>query len=140
MRLVLDTNVVISALVWGGAPHQLLAAAAQGRAELCTCEELCTELSVVLQRPKFAAQLRIANTHAAKLASRYRAICRLTSLHAPIPNVCRDPKDDVVLACALAARAELIVSGDNDLLALQTYQKIPILRASEAIKYLHSPP
>jgi putative PIN family toxin of toxin-antitoxin system len=140
VRLVLDTNVVISALLWGGTPHQLLAAAAQGRVELCTCEELCTELLVVLQRPKFVAQLWIANTHAAKLVSIYRAICQLAPIHAPLPKVCHDPKDDVVLACALAAGADLIVSGDNDLLALQTYQTIPILRVNEAIKHIHSLP
>ena len=49
------------------------------------------------------------------------------------PVVIRDPDDDKVLACAIAARAELIVSGDNDLLVLASYQNIPIVKITEAL-------
>ena len=50
-----------------------------------------------------------------------------------IPQVVRDPDDNHVLACALAAKAEIVVSGDKDLLDLSTYQNIPILSAAEAL-------
>ena len=53
-----------------------------------------------------------------------------------IPRVVRDPDGDHVLACALAAKAELIVSGDQDLLVLHEYQGIPILPAAEALRRL----
>jgi predicted nucleic acid-binding protein len=54
-------------------------------------------------------------------------------------TVCRDADDDAVLACALAARADLIVSGDKDLLVLQAFQGIPILTAAQALQWLKTP-
>jgi predicted nucleic acid-binding protein len=51
----------------------------------------------------------------------------------PVP-ICRDPDDDHVLACALAAQAEIIVSRDNDLLILHPFQDIPILAAADALQ------
>ncbi len=51
----------------------------------------------------------------------------------PLP-VCRDPDDDAVLACALAAHADLIVSGDDDLLTLKEFQHIPIISAAQAMQ------
>lgn len=53
---------------------------------------------------------------------------------ATVPQIVRDPDDDHVLACALAARAELIVTGDDDLLTIKTYQDIPIVTAAEALR------
>ena len=51
----------------------------------------------------------------------------------PLP-VCRDPDDDAVLACALAAQADLIVSGDEDLLILKEFQHIPIITPAQAMQ------
>ena len=49
-------------------------------------------------------------------------------------SVSRDPDDDAVLACALAARADLVVSGDNDLLVLKSFEGIPIVTVSQAVR------
>ncbi len=54
--------------------------------------------------------------------------------------LCRDPDDDAVLACALAADADLIISGDQDLLVLKSIQGIPILTAAQALERLGIPP
>lgn len=54
------------------------------------------------------------------------------------PRVVRDPDDDHVLACALTARADLIVTGDNDLLDLHAYQNIPIITAAEALRRIEA--
>jgi putative PIN family toxin of toxin-antitoxin system len=53
-----------------------------------------------------------------------------------LPQIVRDPDDDHVLACALAARADLIVTGDSDLLTLLNYQDIPIVTPAEALRRL----
>jgi predicted nucleic acid-binding protein len=57
----------------------------------------------------------------------------------PLPQpVCRDPDDDAVLACALAAQADLIVSGDDDLLVLKQFQEIRIVTPTQAVKMIRS--
>lgn len=56
-----------------------------------------------------------------------------------IPRICRDPKDDIVLACAIAAQADAIISGDKDLQVLKNYQGIPILNAATALQLLPPP-
>jgi putative PIN family toxin of toxin-antitoxin system len=104
--------------------------------ELYTCEALLIELLAVLQRKKFSAQLALIHTDALRLSNHYRRIAKSASLPSQIPRICRDPMDDVVLACAHAVQADAIVSGDKDLLSLGGYGSIPILRASDAILIL----
>jgi len=70
------------------------------------------------------------------LTLRYAELAQLVN-PAPIPPVVlRDPDDDHVLVCALAARVDLVVSGDPDLLELKEYQGIPIVTASRALDRL----
>ena len=120
-------------MLWGGVPNQLFSAAVQGKAELFTCSELPAELLMVLQRKKFSTQLALIHADALLLCNRYRAMASVVSLALPIPRICRDPMDDVVLACANSIHADAIVSGDNDLLSLRSHSRIPILRAKDAI-------
>lgn len=136
MRAVLDTNTVVSALLWGGAPKGLLTAAAEERIELYTSAALIAELTDVLGRAKFAPRLALANRTVAMLIEQYKGLIE-TVVAAPIaPVVLRDPDDDHVLACALAAQADLIVSGDAHLLDLKAYQGIPVVTAAEALTRL----
>jgi predicted nucleic acid-binding protein len=68
-----------------------------------------------------------------------RRYVNLVQVHVPTPIppvVLSDPDDDEVLACALAARAQLIVTGDRDLLSLKTFRGIPIVNAAEAIRII----
>ncbi|RZT05809.1 putative PIN family toxin of toxin-antitoxin system [Duganella sp. BK701] len=66
----------------------------------------------------------------------YRHLAFQVSLPAIIPKVSRDPKDDVVLACALQSHTDAIVSGDRDLLSLKQYQNIPIVTSTQALNGL----
>lgn len=134
MRVVLDTNVVASALLWGGTPERLIEAAGEGSLECFTSEALIAELAGILGRAKFAAKLRQKNLSAAEIVARYREIAETVEA-APIEETAlRDPDDAAVLACALAARAEAIVSGDADLHALDSYQGIPVLSPADCLK------
>ncbi len=67
MRIVADTNTVVSGLLWFGAPRQVLDAARGGRLQLFTSTELLVELEDILQRPKFAQRLALAGTSAHEL-------------------------------------------------------------------------
>lgn len=95
---------------------------------------LLAELEGVLSRPKFAGQLAKRVLRAADLFDGYAALVVLVTPAKILQPVARDPYDDQTLACALAAKADAIVSGDNDLLTLGSYQGIPLLTASQALE------
>lgn len=135
MRFVLDTNTVISGLLWRGTEHVLLAAAGE-RADvvLYASPWLLAELADVLSRPKLAQAVAASGLSAEALMSRFLDVVRVVAPADIAPVVRRDPDDDQVLACALAARADLIVSGDPHLRNLKSYQGIPIVAAAEGLR------
>jgi uncharacterized protein len=134
MRVVVDTNTLISALLWQGTPYKLFLTLRDNNGiELFTSPALLAELADVLARPHLNARLLKINQSPENLLAE---ITRAFVVIRPIPltqPVRRDPDDDEVLACALTARANFIVSGDADLLVLKTYEGIDILNAVQAI-------
>ena len=131
VHVVADTNTVVSGLLWHGTSRQVLDAARTGVIMLSTSAPLLAELAEVLQRPKFAQRLARVNVTPYILVFGYAALARLVA-PAPIgPVVAVDPDDDAVLACAVAAQVEVIVSGDSDLLALESYEGILISMAAQ---------
>ena len=132
MRLVIDTNTVVSGLLWNNAPFHLIQAALRGRVDLFTSRALLLELEDVLPRRKFAHRIAVTGLDAKRLIARYAVLAQPIT-PAQIEPVSPDPDDDHVLACALAAGADLIVSGDAHLLNLKTFQRIPIITAAEAV-------
>ena len=135
VRLVLDTNTVVSGLLWDKTPSQLINAGLEGRIELFTSQTLLLELEDVLPRQKLARRVAASGLSVAQLVARYALLAQSVS-PAGIERVSADPDDDHVLACAIAAKADLIVSGDPDLLDLKSYQGIPIVNPAEAVKRL----
>lgn len=135
MRLVLDTNTAVSGLLWpGGPPGQLIDAAEAGRIELASSPALLAELRDVLSRDKFAKVMAQRNVSAADLFDGYAALVRLVWPEHTPRVIERDPDDDHVLACAIAAHADLIVSGDRHLTELGSYRGIRVLKAAAAIQ------
>lgn len=136
MRIVIDSNVLISALLWHGKPHALLDYARTGVIDLVLSQGLIGEIENVFHYPKFALILaRTTRTPERILSELHTLTAIITAPPLPRP-VCRDPDDDVVLACAIAAHAELIVSGDDDLLVLKSFAGIPIVNAAEALQII----
>lgn len=132
VRVVADTNTVVSAFLWGGLPAEILAAARKGRIKLHTSPALLAELEEVLSRDKFAARVIQVGGSVPQMIAGYRAL--VTPVRpAAIEPTTRDPDDDHVLACALGAGASLIVTRDRDLLDLGTFRDIHILAAREAL-------
>lgn len=132
MRLVLDTNIVVSGLIWGGVPRRLLDLGRDGQVTLFTSSVLLDELADVLSRNKFAALLKSQAITPAFLMQRYGMLARLVTPQA-IERTVRDADDDALIATALAAQADILVTGDNDLLVLHPHQKIQILNAADAL-------
>ncbi len=133
MRLVLDTNTALSALLWGGLPGRLLDAAQTGRLELASSTALLAELQGVLARAKFANQLARRGLAIPDIFDGYAALVTIVVPAHIAPTVHADPADDAVLTCALAAEADLIVSGDAHLLNLARFHGIPIVNPAGAI-------
>ena len=136
MRVVLDTNVVVSALLWGGLPHRLIEAAAAGDIELVASPTLLAELRDVLGRRHLASRLvQQASTveQAIALYAELTIVVSPTSTPRVVPS---DADDDHVIAAAVTGGAELIISGDRHLLGLGSHQGIPIVDAAEAVRRL----
>lgn len=134
MNVVLDTNAVISGLLWKGAPRQVLDRARTGLFTLFTSTELLIELATVLEREKFAERLKLAETSVEELVYGYAALAITIRPERIDPIVKADPDDDKVLACAKTANAEVIVSGDRHLLDLKEYAGIKILTVSDLLE------
>jgi putative PIN family toxin of toxin-antitoxin system len=133
MNVVLDTNTVISGLFWKGAPRQVLDLARSGSITLFTSPELLVELADVLGRKKFAQRMLQAQVTVDELVFGYAALARTIRPAKIKPVIRADPDDDKVLACAIAAKAILIVSGDSHLLDLNEYKTIKIIPVNELL-------
>ena len=134
MRVVIDTNVLIAGLLWHGSPHALLTQVRSGALGLVSSPALLVELADVLSRTKFDAVLKRTNTSRERLLAEVRQLTQVLDPPPLAQPVCRDPDDDKVLALALAARVELIVSGDRDLLVLQQFEGMPIVDPAQALQ------
>lgn len=133
MRAVADTNTVVSGLLWHGVPRKFLDTARAGAISLYTSDALLAELVEVLPRKKLAKRVAASGMSVEELARRYALLAQRVIPAEIDPVVLADPDDDRVLACALGAQADLIVSGDPHLRNLKTYQGIPIVTAAEAL-------
>jgi putative PIN family toxin of toxin-antitoxin system len=124
IRVVFDTNIFVSALVFGGPPEALLVAATSGAFQLYSSTPLLAELLEVLGG-RFSWP-------APRLRDLERRLARLWTLVEPSAELaaCSDPDDNRVLECAVESRASYIITGDGALLRLDPFQDIRILRAA----------
>ena len=137
MRIVVDTNLLVSGVISPGLPRRLVNGALAGEFELCTSEVLLAELLEVLSREKFAARLVQAKMTPQGFVDDLRRVAVIASPTA-VPRVIEhDADDDHVLAAALSGRADLIASGDKrHVLPLGSCHGMPIVTAREAVERL----
>ena len=131
MRVVIDTNVLISAALFGGTPGRLVPLWRAGRIRPYASAPIVAEYLRVLAYPRFEL------TQAEIEYLLYRQILPHFELVDPPPGpavIPEDPADDAFLHCAVEAEADIIVSGDHHLLNLATYLNIPILTVAQFLK------
>jgi putative PIN family toxin of toxin-antitoxin system len=131
-RIVCDTNVIVSGFVSNASPRRILERVEDGQVRAFTSRELLVELECVLRYSRIDRLLvraRVPRDDIVRwVASRFTIVMPKPS---PQPVVVDDPADDRVLECAVAAGADVVVSGDAHLLNLGTCHGIRIVRASE---------
>ncbi len=109
IRAVYDTNILVSGLLWGGKPAQLIDYLWDERVRLLCLDTLFDEVSRVIKRDKFTARFQaIGTTPDAFLENLRRSVEFVTP--AEIQPIISEPKDNMVLACALGGRADVLIS------------------------------
>ncbi len=136
MRVTVDTNLVVSAFLWGGNPRRVLDAASDGVIDIFTSRDLISELDDVLRRDRFRQRIEAVNSSVDEILDEYIALAELIEVTDIDQVVLRDPDDDAVIACAVSGECELIISGDKDLLDLKEYRGIRILNAADFLSEL----
>lgn len=135
MNVLLDTNVWISGLLWGGNPRKIIQQAEREQITIYLSLPLFQEIEETLNYPKLQVRLQALGIGANQLLLGVRQI---TQFCQPIPlsevPELRDPKDKIILEAALSVPVDVIVSGDGDLLVLGVFQQIPIVTASDFLE------
>ncbi len=129
-RLVLDTNVVLSGLLFPGSTPSLALLKAQGD-EVLASDATLLELVEVTSRIRFDRYIDLGIRQ--RLVAEFAYACETVEIVAPT-RACRDPRDDKFLEVAVHGRADLIVSGDADLLALNPFRGIAILTPAQYLE------
>lgn len=138
LKVVLDTNVFVSSLlVLAGPPAQVLDAWRERRYLLVSSPAIMAEIQTTLNYPRIRRKYAISDQDVAGLLTLLEQDALLVPGEAQVAgDVPQDPADEAVLACAVDAGADLIVSGDRHLLDLESYQGIPILAARAFLGWL----
>ena len=136
LRIVFDSNVIISEFLFGGPPARLLEHALDNSVQAFTSLSILDEVRDVLQRPKFG----LSSDQALTLIEELHDLCEVVTPGRRVRAITADPDDNAILECAQAADAKLIVSGDSHLLDLGQWKGIDIVPPADAIKRIESQP
>jgi hypothetical protein len=133
LRVVLDTNVLVSGLIMLGKPRELLSIIARREATLVLSKEILNEFTKVMRRNKLTEH--VTEEQVERFIENIERIAEFVELESHL-EVVNDPKDDFVINTAIDGRADLIVSGDHHLLSLKEFKGIKIASVDEAVRKL----
>lgn len=129
LRVTLDTNILVSALAFpSGRRARIWELAQRGRYQALTSPDIISELARVLRESFDWEEQRVQR--AIRAVAHTAEVIALTST----VNVVRDPNDNHVVECAIDGKADAIVSGDNDLLAMGNHQNIPVIHPADFLR------
>lgn len=137
LKAVLDTNVLVSGLIkrWrGGIPDQVIRQA--GKFQLCLSKEILEDTHRVLHYPRIRKKYHLSEDLIEEYVNDLRSIAFLIEDVPSLDIIQDDPDDNIVIACAVKADADYIVSGDPHLKKLKEYQDIKIVSPREFLKIL----
>jgi uncharacterized protein len=123
MIAVFDTNVLLAAIITEGICSKLLHRARIGEFSLVSCPFIMKELRRILSKKFRLSQEELALA----MEPINEAISQVIEHNLNISDVCRDADDDNIIACAVAARADYLVTGDSDLLEIKSYKDTKII-------------
>ncbi len=139
MKIIIDTNVTISGLLWGGAPNHILKFCRNRVVRILECDETLDEVRSALRYPKFSDRLSALGTTAIEVFSYFMNLATYVPSPETIPDVIKqDPFDNIFLELASENSASLIVSGDRHLLEFESYKSIQIVTPSEGVSVISS--
>jgi len=131
IRVVLDTNVLISVLLFKGELSRMVGLWQKGKIVPVISKETFEELRSVLEYAKFSlSRPEIKSIIEHEVLPFFEVV----NVSKHIKGACRDPGDDKFISCAISASADCIVTGDKDLSDLEKYQSIRIIHTSDFIK------
>lgn len=137
MNIIIDTNVALSGLLWGGPPNQILRWARDRIIRVLACSRTVGELKRVLQYSKFTDRLSVLKTTPEEALAYFLDLVTFAPDPASVPSVIKaDPFDNLFLALAVENKAPLIVSGDRHLLDLETFENIQVITPSQAVEVI----
>ena len=134
MIVVLDTNIWVSAIIWGGIPDEIISLQEQRKIEIASSRKLLSELENTFNKKKIQPKLEALQLTIPSAISLVYEFVNIYPIEELIVPELRDPDDTVVLATAIAANAEVIITGDLDLLILQEYQNMQIMTATDFLE------
>lgn len=132
LKLVCDTNTLISGFLWRGNEFELLAAMGERRAVLFSSPALFSEFVRVLSYDR----IRPFVPNAGAVIGRFKDFVVFVNPKEAVDVIKEDPSDNRVLECALAANADFIVSGDQHLLKLRSFNRIPVVTTKTVLEKL----
>jgi putative PIN family toxin of toxin-antitoxin system len=130
-RVVLDTNVLVSALLFKPALSRIIDLWQGGAIIPVISKDTFQELRAVLEYPKFALSL---DEIRAILEQEILPFFEVIDISEEVTGICRDPADDKFLSCALSAGADYLVSGDKALIDLKQYKTVKIITPADFLK------
>lgn len=126
MKIVIDTNVLISGVFFGGFPRKILTSIVGQKITACATTEIINEYEEIVQEMIARKQGHIDKSILSPLIKVMEIITPISHI-----EICRDPDDNKFLECAKDSHALYIVSGDKDLLVIQKYENIQIVTAKD---------
>jgi uncharacterized protein len=129
-RVVFDTNVLFSAVGWGGTPDECVELVGTGRIRGITCVEILEELA-----DKLSSKLRLEDEEIDAILGSLLTTFELVTISGSLMGLQADPKDDKILECAVTGQATHIVTGDRQhLLPLRIFRGVKIITPAELIR------